>query len=106
MEREPELRERLWCNVAYLRRRLKEEGVDTGTSTSQVLPVLVNDDAKVFSVAERIKARGLYLQPVTYPAVPKHKSRLRVSVSAVHTEAELERAAQIIAQVLREKGVI
>jgi glycine C-acetyltransferase len=69
------------------------------------MPVLVNNDTKVFAVAEKVQERGLYLQPVTYPAVPKHKSRLRVSVSAAHTEEQLERAAQVIAGVLREEGV-
>ncbi len=54
------------------------------------MPVLVHDDAKVFAVAEKIQEGGLYLQPVTYPAVPKHKSRLRISVSAAHTEEDLE----------------
>ena len=53
---------------------------------------MVNNDSKVFAVAEKIQDRGLYLQPVTYPAVPKHKSRLRISVSAAHTEEQLERA--------------
>jgi hypothetical protein len=42
---------------------------------------------------------------VTYPAVPKHKSRLRVSVSAAHSEDQLEHACQVIAGVLREEGV-
>jgi glycine C-acetyltransferase len=105
VENEPELRARLWSNVAYLRRRFAEEGIDIGKSTSQVMPVLVNNDAKVFAVAEKIQDRGLYLQPVTYPAVPKHKSRLRISVSAAHTEAELETAVLAIAGVLREEGI-
>ena len=104
-ENEPQLRAQLWSNVAFLRRRFAEEGVDIGKSTSQVMPVLVNDDAKVFRVAEMIQERGLYLQPVTYPAVPKHKSRLRISVSAAHTEADLEQAVQVIAGVLRDEGV-
>ena len=86
MENEPQLRAKLWSNVAYLRRRFAEEGIDIGKSTSQVMPVLVNNDAKVFAVAEKIQERGLFLQPVTYPAVPKHKSRLRISVSAAHSE--------------------
>ena len=43
--------------------------------------------ASVFAVAEKIQDRGLFLSPVTYPAVPKHKSRLRISVSAAHSEA-------------------
>jgi len=104
VENEPQLRAKLWSNVAYLRRRFAEERIDIGKSTSQVMPVLVNDDAKVFAVAEKIQDRGLYLQPVTYPAVPKHKSRLRISVSAAHAEEELETAVQVIGGVLREEG--
>jgi glycine C-acetyltransferase len=67
---------------------------------------MVNNDAKVFRVAERIQEGGLFLNPVTYPAVPKHKSRLRISVSAAHSEEELETAVQTIARVLREEGII
>src|SRR6185295_4174933 len=105
VDQEPELRARLWSNVAYMRRRFAEEGIDIGKSTSQVMPVLVHNDAKVFAVAEKIQDRGLYLQPVTYPAVPKHKSRLRISVSAAHSEEDLEQAVQVIAGVLREEGI-
>jgi glycine C-acetyltransferase len=105
VSREPQLRAKLWSNVAYLRRRFAEEGVDIGKSASQVMPVMVNNDAKVFEVAEKTQQRGLFLQPVTYPAVPKHKSRLRVSVSAAHSEEDLEAAVQIIAGVLREAGI-
>jgi 4-hydroxy-2,2'-bipyrrole-5-methanol synthase len=105
VEREPQLRAKLWSNVAFLRRRFAEEGIDIGKSTSQVMPVMVNNDAKVFAVAEKVQERGLFLNPVTYPAVPKHKSRLRISVSAAHTEEDLEEAVQIIAGVLREEGI-
>jgi 8-amino-7-oxononanoate synthase len=106
VESEPQLRARLWSNVAFLRRRFAEEGVDIGSSTSQVIPVMVNNDAKVFAVASKIQERGLYLQPVTYPAVPKHRSRLRISVSAAHTEEDLSQAVGVIASVLREAGVL
>lgn len=102
---EPQLRARLWDNVAFLRRRFAEEGVDIGKSNSQVMPVMVNNDARVFAVAEKVQERGLFLNPVTYPAVPKHKSRLRISVSAAHGEAELEEAVGTIAGVLREEGI-
>ncbi len=102
---EPQLRAKLWSNVAFLRRRFAEEGVDIGKSNSQVMPVMVNNDARVFAVAEKIQDRGLFLNPVTYPAVPKHKSRLRISVSAAHTEEDLERAAQTIAEAFREEGI-
>jgi len=106
VESEPQLRTKLWSNVAFLRRRFEEEGVDIGKSQSQVMPVMVNNDAKVLTVAEKIQQNGVFLNPVVYPAVPKHKSRLRISVSAAHSEEELEAALQIIAKVLREEGII
>jgi glycine C-acetyltransferase len=102
---EPHLRAKLWSNVAYLRRRFAEEGIDIGKSNSQVMPVMVNNDARVFAVAEKVQDRGLFLNPVTYPAVPKHRSRLRISVSAAHSGEELETAVGVIAGVLREEGV-
>ncbi len=61
---EPQLRAKLWSNVAFLRRRFAEEGIDIGKSNSQVMPVLVNNDAKVFAVAEKIQdARALPATP-------------------------------------------
>src|SRR5258708_18896559 len=105
VEGEPQLRAKLWSNVAFLRRRFAEEGIDIGKSNSQVMPVMINSDAKVLGVAEKIQERGLFLNPVTYPAVPKHKSRLRISVSAAHSELELETAVQAIKSVLVEEGI-
>jgi 8-amino-7-oxononanoate synthase len=105
VEREPNLRAKLWANVAFLRRRFAEEGIDIGKSNSQVMPVMVNNDSKVLGIAEKIQERGLFLNPVTYPAVPKHKSRLRISVSAAHTEEDLETAVKVIKGVLAEEGI-
>jgi glycine C-acetyltransferase len=105
VEAEPHLRAKLWGNVAFLRRRFAEEGIDIGKSNSQVMPVMVNNDSKVLGIAEKIQERGLFLNPVTYPAVPKHKSRLRISVSAAHSEEELETAVKVIKGVLAEEGI-
>src|SRR5512134_1278748 len=102
---EPHLRARMWSNVAFLRRRFAEEGVDIGKSNSQVMPVMVNHASRVLQIAGTIQDRGLFLSPATYPAVPKHTSRLRISVSAAHSEEELETAVGIIASVLREEGL-
>ncbi len=106
VEREPQLRAKLWSNVAYLRRRFAEEGVDIGQTCSQVIPVMVNDDARIFPIGEQLQARGLFLQPVVHPAVTKHKSRLRIFVSASFSEPELEEAVGTIASVLRSEGIV
>jgi glycine C-acetyltransferase len=102
---EPELRKRLWRNVAFMQKKLDEAGVPMGDSTSQVIPIMVRDDARIFQMGEEIFREGVFINPVKYPAVGKHKSRFRMSISAAHTEEELDRGAEIIIRVLRRYGV-
>ncbi len=104
--REPELRAKLWANVAHIRGRLAEHGVDVGESTSQVIPVMIRDDRRVFDIARRLQEEGLYLQPVVYPAVAKHRSRFRISVSAAHTSEQLDEGVDILTRVLAAEGIL
>ncbi len=106
VEDEPELRERLWQNVEYLRGRLRDQGVDMGESTSQIIPVMIRNDRKILDIAHRLQTAGLYLQPILYPAVTKHRSRFRISVSAAHTTDQLDEATAILSRVLREEGIL
>jgi glycine C-acetyltransferase len=103
---EPELRTRLWDNVAYMRGRLSEYGVDVGESTSQVIPVMIRNDRRIMHIAHRLQQAGLYLQPILYPAVAKHRSRFRISISASHTHDQLDEATSILVRVLREEGIL
>jgi len=104
--REPGLRGRLWANVAHIRRLLGEEGIDVGESTSQVIPVMIRNDRRIFEIGHRLQRAGLYLQPIVYPAVAKHRSRFRISVSASHTHDQLNEGVAILAHVLREEGLL
>jgi len=85
---------------------LRERKVDIGDSQSQVIPIMIRDDDRVFKVAEDMIRSGVYLNPVRYPAVGKHRSRLRISVTSSHTKAELLEAADIIARVLDRHGLL
>jgi 7-keto-8-aminopelargonate synthetase-like enzyme len=103
---EPELRTKLWSNVAYKRGRLEEEGVDVGDSTSQIFPIMVRNDRRIFELGHKLLKAGLYLQPIIYPAVAKHRSRFRVSVSSSHTTEQLDEGVSILARVLRDEGIL
>ena len=105
-QKEPELRDRLWKNVRYIRQRLEEEGVDVGDSTSQIIPIMVRNDRRIFELGHKLFRAGLYLQPVIYPAVAKHRSRFRVSISASHTCEQLDEGVSILVRVLREEGIL
>lgn len=102
---EPELRVRLWDNVAHMRGVLEEADVPVGDSTSQVIPIMVRDDARTFSIGQEIFRRGVFINPVRYPAVGKHKSRFRMSISAAHARRDLDEGAAVIIEVLREYGI-
>ena len=102
---EPELREQLWRNVHHMRGLLEDAGVPVGESTSQVVPIMVRDDARTFQIGQEIFRRGVFINPVRYPAVGKHKSRFRMSISSAHTREDLDEGAEAIIGVLREYGI-
>ena len=103
-EAEPELRTKLWENVDFMQKRLRDAGVSVGDSECQVIPIMIQDDARVFEIGEALMQEGIYINPVKYPAVPKHKSRFRMSISASHSREELEEGARIITSVLQRYG--
>ncbi len=102
---EPELRDRLWDNVAYMQKLLGEADVPMGDSSSHVIPIMVRDDARIFSMGEEIFREGVFINPVKYPAVGKHKSRFRMSISAAHSREELEEGAEKIITVLKRYDI-
>jgi glycine C-acetyltransferase len=102
---EPELRTQLWDNVEFMQKRLRDAGVSVGDSESQVIPIMIRDDARIFEIGEALMHEGIYLNPVKYPAVGKHKSRFRMSISAAHSRQELEEGARIITSVLQRYGI-
>lgn len=106
VKREPQLRHRLWENVAHFRGLLATAGVDVAESTSQIIPIMIRNDRKILGIAQKLQKEGLYLQPIIFPAVAKHRSRFRVSISASHSTADLDRAAAILVKVLREEEII
>ena len=66
---------------------------------------MIRDDARIFEIGEALMQEGIYLNPVKYPAVPKHRSRFRMSISAAHSREELEEGVGIITSVLQRYGI-
>ena len=100
------LRRRLWDNAAYFRAGLRGLGVDTGESTTQVIPIIIGANRPLlYELGHAMLARGLFLAPVDYPSVPEDQVRFRASVTAAHTRADLDEALTIIEDtVVRKLG--
>jgi glycine C-acetyltransferase len=97
-EREgPETRRRLADNARYFREGLKSLGLDTGASTSHVIPIVLGRArALLYEAGLAMIERGLYIVPIDFPAVPEHAVRFRASLSAAHTRRDLDEALTII----------
>lgn len=102
LEREPERRTALWENAAYLRTGLQSLGFDTGDSETPIIPVTTGHMEHTFVFWRTLFDAGVFTNPVLPPAVPENNCRLRTSVMATHTRAQLDRVLEAFAQVRRE----
>jgi 8-amino-7-oxononanoate synthase len=99
--RDSSLRDALWANVKYLAKGLRDLKLDLGNSESQVIPIIIGSSGeKLMNFAAEIQRRGLFLQPVDFPAVPAESRRFRISVSSQFTREQMDRALNIIEDVI------
>jgi glycine C-acetyltransferase len=98
--REPQLRTKLWQNAEYFHTQLRRIGLDTGASTTYVMPIVIGDRERMYRMGHELRARGLWVAPVDYPAVPQNKICFRACVTAKHTRADLDEALNILEETL------
>ncbi len=98
---EPEQVERLRANVARLRAALAplEPG---GRHDIPVLPIPAGDEERALALEAALLAQGMLVQAVRPPSVPEGTSRLRIAVSAAHTDAHLDALAAALLDVTGE----
>jgi glycine C-acetyltransferase len=92
IEEEPYWLVRLRENAELMRRGLAQLGYNIGQSVSAVIPVMAREDLTAYQLARALHAQGIYVSPVTHPAVKKGTARVRVSVMATHTIDDIMRA--------------
>jgi glycine C-acetyltransferase len=91
--------EKLWENTRYMHAKLKEAGLDIANTKSPVVPVMAGPDLRLREISKRLQQRGLYTGVVTYPAVSKNKTRLRLSISASHNKEQMDECVRILKEV-------
>ncbi len=101
----PGLVEQLRRNAATLREALSAQGLRTGGSRTQIIPVEVGDARRAMALCERTLEGGVFAQAIRPPTVPPDSSRLRLTVMANHRADELRAAARVIGAAARALGV-
>ncbi len=104
VQEEPVWRERLWHNVRTLERAVMAHGLEAWIPLplkSPIVPVLIGDSAQTVAVSEALLTAGFFVQGIRPPTVPPKTARLRIALSAAHTDAQIESLCAALAGLLR-----
>ena len=89
--------------VALLRKRLDGYGIPYMANESHIVPVMVGDPVKCKWISDWLmEHRGIYVQPINYPTVPRGTERLRLTPSPLHTDADIDALASALNELWRQ----
>jgi glycine C-acetyltransferase len=81
-------------------------GFDIRPGEHPIVPVMLYQEALAHRMADELLAEGIYVIGFRYPVVPKGAARIRVQISAAHTEQQLDLAVDAFTRVGKRMGVI
>ena len=102
LEREPERVTRLHQNVARMRNGLQSLNYEVLESPTAILPIIVGETAEAIRLSNRLLEMGVFVIGFGFPVVPEGAARLRVQMSAAHTDAHIDRALEAFAKLKSE----
>jgi glycine C-acetyltransferase len=91
LEQSDHLRAQLVANAELFRGLMTEAGFDLLPGQHPIVPVMFGDAALTARMADEMQRQGVYVTAFSYPVVPKGRARIRVQLSAAHTEDEIRR---------------
>ncbi|WP_425999728.1 serine palmitoyltransferase [Caulobacter sp. DWR1-3-2b1] len=106
LEEAPELRHRLMANARRLYDGLTELGFQTGPTASPIVAITMPNQESAIGMWNALLQNGVYLNLALPPATPDSRPLLRTSVSAAHTDEQIEKVLSVFAQVGAAMGLI
>ena len=106
LEGSTELVDRLWENARYFKEEMKKLGFNTGLSTTPITPVMLGEAPLAQQFSRSLFEEGVFAMALGFPTVPQGKARIRVMISAAHSQADLDQGLAAFARVGRQLGVI
>ena len=100
------LRDTLEKNTNYFKEKMKDAGFDIVDGDSAIVPVMLYDAKLSQQMADALLKEGIYVIGFFYPVVPKDKARIRVQLSAAHTQTHLDDAIAAFIKVGKQLKVI
>jgi 8-amino-7-oxononanoate synthase len=91
-----ESREELHRKADFVRCRLNEAGWGTGHSTTPIVPVLIGEEDKTLALAQWLETHGVLAVAIRPPTVPQGQSRLRLTLSVLHSWEHVEHLVELL----------
>ncbi|MBS1927681.1 MAG: glycine C-acetyltransferase [Chitinophagaceae bacterium] len=101
-----ELRDKLETNTKYFREKMTEAGFDIKPGDHPIVPIMLYDAVVAQKFASQLLDEGIYVIGFFFPVVPKGHARIRVQLSAAHTQEHLQKAVAAFTKVGKELGVL
>jgi len=98
VQAEPQRRTALHANIKRLRDGASQLGIALGHSTTAIQPLIVGDEGRALALSRALYERGLWVAAIRPPTVPRGTSRLRITLSAAHTPAQIDLLLDALAQ--------
>jgi glycine C-acetyltransferase len=106
METDNERRLKLIQNVEYFCRGLRELKFNIGATRTPIIPVIIGDELITNQMVRELHEAGIFASPVTYPAVAKTQSRIRISLMATHSKEDLDYTITKLSELGKKYGII
>ena len=100
MEKEPDLHQKLQDNIKYTANCLRRLGFPANTLTP-IFPLRVPAEMNIRDASFEFHRRGIFINSIEYPAVPKSQQRFRISIMATHTKQDIDRLMEVISEIWR-----
>lgn len=101
-----ELRDKLHANAARMRAGLEGAGFTLKPGNHPIMPVMIGDAALAGQLAEKLLEHGIYVIGFSYPVVPQGQARIRIQMSAGHTNEQIDQAIRAFTTCGRELGLV
>lgn len=105
LEKDTTLRDKVEWNTNYFKAGLRKAGIDFIDGDSAIVPVMLYDAKLSQVMADELLKKGIYVIGFFYPVVPKDKARIRVQLSAAHTQEQLDQAINAFTEVAKMLNV-
>lgn len=106
LENDKSFQQRLKENTQYFKSKIKEAGFDIIDGDSAIVPIMLYDAKLSQQMADMLLEEGIYVIGFFFPVVPKNQARIRVNLSAAHTQEHIDKAVNAFIKVGRKLGII